>query len=388
MSTRQKYLILGSGMQGRVVASDLLRFDEGCEVILGDSEEESLEKGKRLIKSNRITLEKVDIFDVDSIAELMSEVDVAINSLPHAWEYTKSFYKACVKAKLKAVVTDYWEWEKHYEFDEPLKKAGGLVVPGLGIVPGFGNICMGQLAYEFDQLEEGAIYCAGLPVEKGVAPLDYMVLFNVEALLDLYLTDAETIQDGKSAIEKHLDNFEAFLIPGYGQVDAMKTDGLYSLNKTMKEKGVKRLYESTLRYPGHYQAMQLFEKCGFFDKEPIEINGVKVSPREFSEAVLNKTMKKIRGARDFTYLLVKGKGLKDGKYVEKCYELLDYSDEEVGITSMERTTAYPSSIAAIMLAHEDIEMYGVVEPEKIFIGDRFKRMVQELGKRCIIVYER
>jgi len=47
-----------------------------------------------------------------------------------------------------------------------------------------------------------------------------------------------------------------------------------------------------------------------------------VSPREVSEKILNNTMKKIPGVRDFTYLLVRGKGLKDGKYIEKSYEIL------------------------------------------------------------------
>ncbi len=383
-----KYLVLGSGLQGRALAYDLLKFDEGCSVTLGDVNEENLKEAERLISNENLTTAKIDVFDIKNTAKFMAEADVVVNSLPHSWEFTKSFYEECVKAKAKAVFTDYWEWKRQYEFDEQVKKAGSLVVPGLGIVPGFGNICVGQLAYEFDQLEEAAIYCGGLPVERGVAPLDYMVLFNVESLLDLYLTDAEVIQDGKTAVEKHFKNIETFIIPGYGPVDAMKTDGLYSLNKTMKEKGVKRLYETTLRYPGHYQTMELLEECGFFDKELIEVNGVKVSPREVSEKILNNTMKKIPGVRDFTNLLVRGKGLKDGKYIEKSYEILDYSDEEAGLTSMERTTAYPASIAATILAHDNIDMYGVVEPERVFIGERFEKMVKELAKRNVIVYEK
>lgn len=384
-----KYLVLGSGLQGRAVAYDFLKFDEGCQVILADIDAENLKEAEKLITDENLTTEVFDIFDVDKTAHLISQADVVINSLPHPWEITAKFYEALIKAKdTTAVFTDYWEWKKQYDYDEALKSANVLAVPGLGIVPGFGNICIGQLAHEFDQLEEGTIYCGGLPVEKGLAPLDYMVLFNVEALLDLYLTPPQIIQDGETVVCKALDNFERFLIPGYGEVDALKTDGLYSLNKTMKEKGVKRMSEYTLRYPGHYQTMQIFNECGFFSKEPIEVNGVTVTPRDVSEAILNKKMKKIPGIRDFTYLIVKGKGLKDGKYVEKAYELLDYSDEKVGLTSMERTTAYPSSIAAIILAHEDIGMKGVVEPERIFVGKRFEKMVAELAKRDIKVYEK
>lgn len=384
-----KYLVLGSGLQGRVVAYDILQFEEGSQVILADIDDKNLEIAKNLIKNDNLTVEKFDIFNEAETVTLMSKADVIINSLPHTWEITERFYKALAKTRdKKAVLTDYWLWEKHYEFDEDLKKANVLVVPGLGIVPGFGNICVGQLAYEFDQLEETAIYCGGLPTKKGVAPLDYMVLFNVEALLDLYLTPPTVIQDGKLEKEEPLANFERFLIPGYGEVDALKTDGLYSLNKTLLEKGVKKASEYTLRYPGHYQTMQIFNNAGFFDTEPIDINGVKVVPRDVAEVVLNKLMAKIPGVRDFTYLYVVGKGLKDGKYVQKAYELLDYSDEEIGITSMERTTAYPSSIAAMIIAHDDDGMRGIVEPENIFVGKRFEKMVEELAKRGIKVYEK
>jgi lysine 6-dehydrogenase len=384
----KRYLVLGSGLQGRIVAYDLLAHDKGCEVILADVSEENLAIARNTINNDNLKTEVLDVFNVDATAALMKGVDVAINSLPHTWNYTESFYNACIKSGTNGVITDYWEWKKMYAFDDQLKKAGALVIPGLGIVPGFGNICIGQLAYEFEQLEEGAIYCGGLPVETGKVPLDYMILFNVESLLDLYLTDAEIIMDGDTSIEKHLENIETILIPGIGPVEAVKTDGLYSLNKTMKEKGVKKLYETTCRYPGHYQAIKQMEELGFFDKEPIEVDGVKIIPRQISEAILNKRLQKVPGVRDFTYLLVTGKGLKDGKYVQKSYELMDYSDEKAGITSMERTTAYPASIAAMIVANDNLGMTGVVEPERIFVGPLFEKMVKELAKRGIIVYEK
>lgn len=384
-----KYLVLGSGLQGRVVAYDIITHDEEASVIIADVDQNNLDEAIALINNEKLSVEKFDIFNEEDTIALISKADIIVNSLPHTWEITEKFYNALSKTNnKKAVFTDYWMWEKHYQFDESLKKAKVLCVPGLGIVPGFGNICIGQLAYEFEQLEEGAIYCGGLPTKRGVAPLDYMILFNVEALLDLYLTPPTVIIDGRLEVELALDNFETFFIPGYGAVDCLKTDGLYSLNKTMVEKGVKKLTEYTMRYPGHYQTMQILDKAGFFSKEPINIDGVNITPRDVSEAILNKLMKKIKGVKDFTYLYVVGKGLKNGKYYEKAYELLTYSDEEKGITSMERTTAYPSSIAAMILANDDIDKYGVVEPENIFIGSRFNKMVEELAKRGIIVYEK
>lgn len=382
------YLVLGCGLQGRVVAYDIINFEKDAKVIIADKDDANLELAKKLIQDSRLSVVKFDINNHEETAALVAKSDVVVNSLPHTWEITEKVYKALIANKgKKAVFTDYWLWDRQYEFSEDLKKGDNLVVPGLGIVPGFGNICAGQLAHEFDQLEEVGIYCGGLPTKLGVAPLDYMVLFNVEALLDLYLTPPSVIQDGKVVVEDALADFETFLIPGYGKVDALKTDGLYSLNKTLVEKGVQKAAEYTLRYPGHYQFMQELDAAGFFSKEVKEVRGQKIVPRDIAEAILNELMEKIPGVRDFTYLKVAGKGLMDGKYKQKAYELLAYSDEERQITSMERTTAYPSSIAAIIVAHDDGGLRGVVEPENIFVGDRFDKMVAELAKRGIIVYE-
>lgn len=384
-----KYLILGSGLQGRVVAYDILQFREDSRVTIADLDEKNLELARELIASDRLETRSFNINNHEETVKLIGEADVIVNSLPHTWEITEKFYKALIANQgKKAIFTDYWMWQEHYQFSQELKNADSLAVPGLGIVPGFGNICAGQLAYEFDQLEETMIYCGGLPTKKGVAPLDYMALFNVEALLDLYLTPPTVIEDGQLVVDDALDNLEDFLIPGYGLVDALKTDGLYSLNKTLVEKGVKRAAEYTLRYPGHYQMMQELDRIGFFSKEEVEVRGKTIIPRDVSEVLLNSLMAKIPGVRDFTYLRVDGKGSKDGKYLEKSYELLAYSDEERGITSMERTTAYPSSIAAMILAEDDGGMRGVVEPESIFVGNRFTKMVEELAKRGVIVYEK
>ncbi|MDI9471324.1 MAG: hypothetical protein GX260_05865 [Tissierellia bacterium] len=382
------YLVLGSGLQGRVVAYDIINFEKDARVILADNDEANLQIAKDLIKEDRLSIEMFDINNHEETVSLMSRADVIVNSLPHTWEITEKFYNALAANKgKKAIFTDYWLWDRHYEFSEALKEADCLAVPGLGIVPGLGNICSGQLAHEFDQLEETTIYCGGLPTKLGVAPLDYMILFNVEALLDLYLTPPSVIQDGEVVVEEALSDFETYLIPGYGEVDALKTDGLYSLNKTLVEKGVQKAAEYTLRYPGHYQFMQDLDDAGFFSKEPREIRGQTIVPRDISEGILNQLMEKIPGVRDFTYLRVNGKGLKDGKYQQKAYELLAYSDEERGITSMERTTAYPSSIAAMIIAYDDGGLRGVVEPENVFVGERFKKMVNELAKRGIILYE-
>ena len=383
------YLILGGGLQGRVIAYDILKFDPGSRAVIADIDAQNLEIAKGLISDGNLSVKKIDIFNEKEAAAAMSEADVIVNSLPHNWETTEAFYNALLKTKgKKAILIDYWMWDKHYEFDAELKKADSLVIPGLGIEPGFGNICGGQLASEFDALEEFYIYVGGMPAVKGAAPMDYMVLFNIESLLDMYLTPPTVIQDGKLATEEPLRVSDTIVIPGYGLMECFKTDGLFSLNKTLLEKGVKRACEYTLRHPGHVASIKALNDAGFFSKELVEVDGKQVRPLDVSEAVLGKLWEKKPEIPDITYLYTVGKGRKDGKYTQKSYELIARNDELAGITSMEIATAYPSSVAAIIIAHDDGGFRGLVEPESFFIGERFHQMIAELAKRGIPVYER
>lgn len=384
-----KYLVLGCGLQGRVIAYDLLQHDENAYVTVADIDDDNLEKAKNLIKSDNLTLEKFNIQNREETVALMSKADVIVISLPHDWETTEAVYQSLAQTNNKKVVfSDYWLWDKHHLFDEDLKKAKVLAVPGLGIAPGLANIMVGQLAHEFDQLEDATIYVGGLPAEKGTCPIDYMELFNVEAMLDMYLTPATVIEDGKLVEKDILKPHDALIIPGHGEVEVFYTDGLCSLSKTMLEKGVNNVCECTLRYPGHLATMKELYDYGFFSSEPIEINGVEIRPRDFTEKVLVKLWEKVPGIRDITYLYVVGKGKIDGKNCYKAYEVLTRSDEEVGITSMEIATAYPISVAALVLAYENIDLYGVIEPENVFVGEFFDKMVELLAERDMIVYEK
>jgi hypothetical protein len=116
--------------------------------------------------------------------------------------------------------------------------------------------------------------------------------------------------------------------------------------------------------------------------------GVKLRPIDVSEVIFRKLWKKVWGVRDMTYLLVVGKGLLNGKYVEKKYELKTYSDDENKLTSMELATAYPIAIGAMMAAKDNSGLYGVIDPESYFIGEKFDEMVAHLGERGLYVYEK
>lgn len=385
-----KYLVLGTGLQGRIVGYDIFESESDSVVTFADWSDKSLELAAARVKeySNRTYFKKIDLLNIEDTASLMEKNDVIIIAVPHNKAITTSVFEAMVKVgNKKAVVSDFWFFDLMQSYNDELAEAGGLCVPGLGIAPGYANICVGQLEHEFDKLEEARIYVGGFPVEKNRKAFNYMELYNLDAMLDMYTTPVRVIEGGKFVQKDPLTVVEHILIPGHGEFEAYYTDGLNSLGDNMLNKGVIKCDEVTLRHPGHAAKMREILDYGFLDSEEIEVQGVKIRPRDFTEKVFQKLWVNEPEIQDMTYLYVLGKGIKDGRFTKKAYELKTYNDEDTGITSMELATAYPISIAAMMLARDKSGMKGVVDPENVFIGDNFLEMTEELGKRDVNVYE-
>ena len=85
---------------------------------------------------------------------------------------------------------------------------------------------------------------------------------------------------------------------------------------------------------------------------------------------------------DAVLIKVISRGIKDGRYVDLEYNMIDYYDAENSITSMMRTTAYPTSIIAQMIEQNKILDRGVFCSEEIVPCDLF---FKELEKRNIII---
>ena len=66
------------------------------------------------------------------------------------------------------------------------------------------------------------------------------------------------------------------------------------------------------------------------------------------------------------------------------FDIIDSQDEETGLSAMMRTTAFPASIVAQMMARGDIEATGAIPQERCVPTDIFMR---ELAQRKIEVRE-
>lgn len=143
------------------------------------------------------------------------------------------------------------------------------------------------------------------------------------------------------------------------------------------------MHEFTLRYPGHADMMQTLQVLDFFKRNPVQIDGVKVQPRQLTIELLRGAMSH-GSPEDFLALRVDVKGLSGGKKISLRYQLLDHYDRKSKVSAMARTTAYPSTSVALLMGRGEIKDTGIVTPERIAQDPRlFRFVLDRLAERGV-----
>ena len=210
-----------------------------------------------------------------------------------------------------------------------------------------------------DTLEKGITYVGGLPVVR-TWPFEYKAVFSPIDVIEEYTRPARYIDGGRLVVREALSDPELIDFPNIGTLEAFNSDGLRTLATTIKGD---YLIEKTLRYKGHIEKMAVLRDTGFFDKEPILINGVMISPLEFTSRLLFPKWKLQPGEEDLTVMRVITEGLKDGKRLRYTWDLFDRLDKQTGVHSMARTTGYTATMVARLLSKGLYNRKGVSAPE-------------------------
>jgi len=375
------YLVMGAGKIGVVLAKDLIESDPECQVTLADIDFERLGQATEFIGSDRLLPLQRDIEDENQRMEVMEGKDVALCALLHEQSLI-SLDTAVAKGVHYIDLVGEAPLER-MEYDSEAKEKGIAVISGLGVSPGITNICVGRAVHLLDEAEMGIVGVGGVPVEPK-PPLNYRIVYAVESLLGLYEREVLILKDGKIEGVDPLTGLEKIEFEDpFSEMEWFYTDGLNSMTYTLEGK-IKDLAEKTIRHMGHVEGVQTLKACGFFSRDPMDVDGQKVVPRRVLEVVLDEWMK-LGDERDATLLRVEVSGKKDGRSVTHVFEMVDYFDTERQYSSMGKTTSFPASIAAQMIMSGQFSQRGVVFPENVFDANLYDLFMDALATRGVFV---
>ncbi|MDO9257626.1 MAG: saccharopine dehydrogenase C-terminal domain-containing protein [Bacteroidales bacterium] len=350
-----KVIVLGAGLVGGPMALDLARNGE-FEVTSADRSAEAL---ARLSGVVGITTVQMDLDNAEALKSLVQQHDLVISAVPGFMGFRTM--ERIIECGKNAVDIAFFP-EDMFLLDAKAKDMNVTAICDIGVAPGMSNVLIGYGASMLDTLEKGITYVGGLPVVR-TWPFEYKAVFSPIDVIEEYTRPARYIDGGRLVVREALSDPEMIDFPNIGTLEAFNSDGLRTLATTVKGD---YLIEKTLRYKGHIEKMAVLRDTGFFDKEPILINGVMISPLEFTARLLFPKWKLQKGEEDLTIMRIITEGLKDGVRQRYTWDLYDRLDTVTGVHSMARTTGYTATTVARLLSKGLYTHKGISAPE--FLG--------------------
>ena len=377
------YAVLGGGRQGTAAAYDMARFGDASQVLIADISLEAAQRSaarvNRLIGQEVAKGHQVDVTNHEQLRAFLTGVDSFLSAVPY-W-HNPAITRVAIEAK--ACMTDLGGntdlVREQMKLSPQAQAAGIAVVPDCGQVPGMGTSLTVYAMSLLDETDEVMMWDGGNPLHPQ-PPFNYILTFNIAGLTNEYDGVAHFIRDGKVvAVPTFKDeDYEIVEFPTpIGTMEAFVAGGGTSTMPWTFAGQLKTLWNKTLRWPGHFAEWQVYMRAGLLETEPVEVQGVKVSPREVLHTLLDPKLRAKPGEPDLVIVRVLAKGRKRGRSAQVLLDLIDRFDEVTGFTAMERTTGWDGSIKAILNA-QGVTPRGVNPAEVAVPGAQY---VAELRKR-------
>ena len=321
----KKIIIFGGGMIGSAIAFDL---SKDYDVTVVDIDKVRLSK---LSKKYPVKIIEEDISKKGNINKIIKDFDLAVSAVPGYMGYET--LKQIIEAGKKVVDISFFD-EDPFSLDDLAKQKNVTAVVDCGVAPGLSNIILGYHSTKM-KIENFECQVGGLPFKR-VLPYEYKAPFSPIDVIEEYTRPARIIENGKIVVKPALSDTEYINIDEAGTLEAFNTDGL----RTLIKMDIPNMKEKTLRYPGHVERIKFLKESGFFNKDYIDLNGVKVKPVDLSAKLLFPLWHLNEDEKEFTVLQILIKGKEGKREKEYRYSLFDRFDEETKITSMARTTGF------------------------------------------------
>jgi len=390
-----KILVLGAGRMGYGAVFDLINNSPDVEsVTVADMDLAKANTVADAVDPSRVVPREIDASDVAATTELMRGHDSVISCVNYWYNVALSRAAIEVGANFCDLGGNNYIVDEQLALDVDAKAAGVSIIPDCGLAPGMVSILAMHGARQFEELREIHIRVGGLPQEPQ-PPLDYQLVFSVEGLINEYIEVARVIRDGEIREVPSMTELEDLSFEGFPPLEAFQTSGGTSTLPDSFLGKIQELDYKTIRYAGHCDKFKTMIDLGLCSSHEITADFQKIVPRK----VFGRLLEMYLPADEPDYVLVRlefvgtrcgsprvSKGVSEPQPQDRLrYDIVDKQDEATGLSAMMRTTAFPASIIAQMMARGDVLTRGATPQEKAIDPDKF---VAELARRDININEK
>ncbi len=359
----------GAGAMGRVTVRALSEYADIEQVTIADyNGERARELAAALqqesLVGNTLSVQQIDVRDFERLRDLIRGADAVLSAIDYA--YNLPVLTACIQERVHyADLGGLFHMTRTLmALSDEAEAAGITAIMGMGGTPGITNLLARLAVDQLERVESIKVQLGCSDAKPSTAPL--VAPYSIRTILDEFTKSPQVFQDGKWLPQEPLSGQEELEFPA----PVGRASAVYSLHSecatfpiSFRDKGIRHV-SFKIAFPGDFLAkLKFLVDLGFGSNEPIQVQGVEVSPREVLARLLEIAPGEPVEPQDCDVLRVLVTGEAGGQQLEICNQVVVLPYRRWSISAGALDTGVPLAIAGRMLARGEITRRGCHGPE-------------------------
>ena len=354
----------GAGAMGRIAVRTLSEYEDVDQVTIADYNEERAHEVAADLNSSKIQVKQIDVNDSERLSQLLHGSHVVLNAVEYI--YNLPVLEACIQEKVHYADLGglFHMTRKLMDRSAAAEAAGITAIVGMGGTPGITNLLARAAVDKLNRVDSIRVQLGCSDATPSTAPL--VAPYSIRTILDEFTKQAQIFQDGAWYPQQPLTGQEEMIFP----LPVGRATAIYSLHSecatfpvSFRDKGIRHV-SFKIAFPSDFLTkLKFLVDIGFGSDEPINVRGVKVSPREVLARLLEMAPVEDVEPQDCDVLRIVAVGEASGQQVEITNQVVVLPYRRWGISAGAVDTGTPLAIAGRMLANGEITRRGVFGPE-------------------------
>jgi saccharopine dehydrogenase-like NADP-dependent oxidoreductase len=388
-----KILIVGTGAQGSIIATEMVKSPEVSEVRLSDIDLGKVERLAERLNSEKVRTHHVDANKTNDVMQVARDVNVIVNTTTWKPQFNLNIMEAALN--VGAFYQDLASYPtEQLALNDRWKDAGLTALIDTGVSPGVTNVLAAQAADKLDRVKEIRVRLWG-----GVESKEPTSFWSPETAWTDMAEKPIVYENGEYKKVPPFSGEEVYNFPDVGPQTVFWHS--HEEPETLPRfigKGVKYV-DFKMGGPDFPLAKAIVE-LGLMNDKPINVKGIKVAPRDVFLALVPPTpsmeeVERMIKAEMISMRMccaVDVKGQKKGakmRYIlySSFMDINELKKRMPGANPVAYVTSVPASIFTKMLVKGRIKTRGVIPPEALEPAVR-QAFIAELAEKGITVREK
>jgi len=381
----------GAGAMGRIAVRTLTDYADIDQITIADYNEERAREVAVSLHSSNIEVKQIDVNDEERLQALLRGADVVLNAVEYV--FNLPVLKACIKERVHYADLGglFHMTRRLMNMHDEVSSAGITAILGMGGTPGITNVLARAAVDWLDRVESIKVQLGCSDDTPSSAPL--VAPYSIRTILDEFTKQPQVFQDGIWYPQQPLSGQEEMVFP----LPVGRATAVYSLHSecatfpiSFHDKGIQYV-SFKIAFPTDFMTkLKFLVDLGFGSDEPINVRGVKVSPREMLARLMEMVPIEDVEPQDCDVLRIVAHGEVEGQRVEITNQIVVLPYRRWGISAGALDTGTPLAIAGHMLATGEITRRGAFGPEMcIPVGPFFNELsrydMQVTETRAVVI---